>query len=234
VVTAAVEAIGGCRASGGVGVRRGRREDISRGDDGRHKPLELHERRAADARRQRPRGHRVYAVSVGGRPPAAGQLHGGGPVPATAGRPGRPGGGRRAEVAHARRQRDPVGAAGPGRVRQDLRPPGDEGLAAAAPGRPRAVRRRHRRAVPVGLRVVRGRPAGRAAHFRHGAAGRRVDGTRAHRPRGQPRHRVASGGRSRGSQDARAEAEQLGAVRVHERRGGTRGEDAQVHRAQGL
>jgi len=103
VDTTTVEAIGGRRASGGVDVRHGCREDIGRGDDVRHKSLELHERRAAGACRQRSRGHRNYAVSVGGRPPTAGQLHRGGPVPGTIGRPGRPGGGRRANVAHARR-----------------------------------------------------------------------------------------------------------------------------------
>jgi len=72
MVTTVVEAIGGRRTSGGVDVRYGRREDIGRGDDGWHKSLELHERRAAGACRQRSRGHRIYAVSVSGRPPTTG------------------------------------------------------------------------------------------------------------------------------------------------------------------
>lgn len=81
-----------------VGVRRGRCEHIGRGDDGRHKPLELHERRAAGARRQRARGHRVHAVPVAGRSPAAGQLHGGGHLPGIAGLRQQPIGGRPAKV----------------------------------------------------------------------------------------------------------------------------------------
>lgn len=214
------------------GVRRERCEHIGRGDDGRHEPLELHERRAAGARRQRARGHRVHAVPVAGRSPAAGQLHGGGHVPGNADVRQPPVDGRPEKVEDSLRPHVRLGAARPERVRKDLRPPGHGGRAAPAPGRPRPVRRRFRRTVPVRLRVVPGPPVERAARLRHAAAGRRADGTLVYRPRGQPRGRVQPGGRPRDTQDVRAEAEQRGALRVlhRGRGGGERG--AQVRRAE--
>jgi len=111
-----VVVVGG-RDGSSDGVRRERCEHIGRGDDGRHEPLELHERRAAGARRQRARGHRVHAVSVAGRSPAAGQLHGGGHVPGNTDRRQPPVGGRPAKVEDSLRPHARLGAAQPERVR---------------------------------------------------------------------------------------------------------------------
>lgn len=125
-----------------------------------------------------------------------------------------------------------MGAAQPERVRKNLRPPGHGGRAGPAPGRPRSVRRRFRRAVPVRLRVVPGRPVERAARLRHTAAVRRDDGTLAYRPRGQSRGRIEPGDRPQDTRDVRTEAEQRGALRVLRRGRGNGERGAQVRRAE--
>lgn len=171
-----------------VDAARRRRQTAVRGDGGRQEPLELHA--GSDWRAG---GHgpaqcaRVHAVP--GRRPV--QLHGNGPVRPHAAGDGRERGRADGTVGQPVRRHGPGAGVQQATVRPRVRQQRD---GRAAPGpvghRVRALRRGARRAVPVQLRVLRGRPVARAAGLRHRHAHGQLPGPRDHRPRVQSRGRV--------------------------------------------